>query len=154
VSSIPKRFWVLLAASVAINLFCVGLMVGRLTPWRSKPPHGGDGGDEIGPRGFLRHSGLREAGPEVKQILKQHRDEVKASMRALGQARDGVRGALEAEPYDPQAASRAFARTRELTNQMQVDMHDALLDVSNKLTHEQRKRMGDSLWGRRGKRGD
>jgi uncharacterized membrane protein len=146
VSAIPKRFWLLLAASVAINLFCVGLMVGRISPLRERSQP-----EDMGPRGFLRHSGLREAGPEVKQILKQRRDQVKGGMHALGQAHEGVRNALEAEPYDAEAAARAFARTRELTTQMQADMHNVLLDVSSKLSHEQRKRMADSLWSHHNK---
>jgi uncharacterized membrane protein len=146
VSSIPKRFWALLAVSVAINLFCVGLIAGRVMSPRERSRS-----DELGPSAFLRHSGLREAGPEVKQILKQRRDQVKSSMRALGHAREQVRSALEAEPYDQAAAAQAFARTRELTAEMQAGMHNALLDVSSKLTPAQRKRMADSLWSHHGK---
>jgi uncharacterized membrane protein len=147
VSAIPKRYWLLLAASVAINLFCVGLLAGRLSSLRERPHPA-----EIDPRAFLRHSGLREAGPEVKQILRARHEQVKDSMRALGQARDQVRIALEADPYDAAAVERAFAHARELTTHMQADMHNALIDVSSKLSPAQRKRMADSLWNHRGKR--
>lgn len=145
-SSIPKRFWLLLAASVALNLFGIGLAVGRISSLRQHPH-----GDEIEPRAFLRHSGLREAGPDVKQILRSHRDEVKSRMHALAQAREQVRVALEKEPYDRAAVEQAFAHTRELTTQMQADMHGALIEVSSKLSPAQRKRMADTLWSRHNK---
>lgn len=145
-SAIPKGFWLLLAASVALNLFGLGLAVGRFGALRQHSRS-----DEVDPRAFLRHSGLREAGPEVKQILKARREEVKARMRTLAQAREQVRVALEAEPYDPAAVERAFAQTRELTGQMQADLHNALLEVSGKLSPAQRKRMADSLWSRHNK---
>lgn len=142
-SSIPKRFWLLLAASVALNLFGIGLAAGRISMLRQHSH-----GDEIEPRAFLRHSGLREAGPEVKQILRSHREEVKARMHALAQAREQVRVALEKEPYDRAAVEQAFAHTRELTTNMQADMHGALIEVSSKLSPAQRKRMADTLWSR------
>jgi uncharacterized membrane protein len=145
VSSVPKRIWVLLAVSLAVNLFCLGLVAGGR--FRPRPEHR----EESDPRAFMRHSGLREAGPEVKQILKQRREHMKGRMRELGRARDRVRVALEAEPYDAAAVTRAFGDTRELTTQMQTDMHSALTDVAGKLTPEQRKRMAESLWSHRGK---
>jgi uncharacterized membrane protein len=145
-SAVPKRFWLLLAASVALNLFGIGLAVGRISGLRDRPR-----GDAIDPRAFLRHSGLREAGPEVRQILRSRRDEVKSRMRELAQAHEQVRTALEIEPYDRAAVEKAFAHTRELTAQMQADMHGALIEVSSKLSPEQRKRMADTLWSRHNK---
>lgn len=133
----------MLAASLALNLFFIGLMAGRHMSLR---PHFGRD-DESGTRAFLRHSGLREAGPEVKAILRQRHAEIRQRMRAVGQARDQVRQALEAEPYDRAAAEQALRRTRELTTQMQADMHQALIEVADKLDRDQRKRMADSLWG-------
>lgn len=149
-SSVPKKVWVILGVSLAINLFFGGLIAGRLMSHRERPQHDGFE-DDLGPRGFLKRSGLREAGPEVKQILRGRREKLKGSMRSLAQAREQVRVVLEAEPYDAEAAAAAFARTRDMTGQMQADMHKALLDVSNKLTPAQRKRMAESLWNHRGK---
>jgi len=156
IRSIPKRFWAILAVSVALNLFTVGLLAGRAMSFR---PHGLDfghdrndrerGGDEDNPRAFLRHSGLREAGPEVKAILRDHRDEVRGSMHALNQSRERVREALKREPYDRDGVARAFSETRELTTRMQGDMHQALIDVAAKLTPAQRARMAESLWNHR-----
>jgi uncharacterized membrane protein len=151
-SSIPKKFWAILGASLAINLFCIGLIAGRVLSPRERPGHSVE--DELGPRGFLKRSGLREAGPEVKQILRARREQLKGNMRSLGQSREQVRVVLEADPYDASAAAAAFARTREVSNQMQADMHNALLDVSSKLTPAQRRRMAGSLWNHRGKHSD
>lgn len=147
--AVPKGFWAFLAISVALNLFAAGLLAGRAMSFRQ---HGFDhgpgarGGDEDNPRAFLRHSGLREAGPEVKAILRDHRDEVRESMHALNQSRERVRDALKHEPYDRDAVARAFSETRELTTRMQADMHQALVDVADKLTPAQRARMAESLW--------
>jgi uncharacterized membrane protein len=146
VSAIPKGFWALLAVSVALNLFCVGLVAGRLLPLRQPHPQQHFGAGDDGPRAFLRYSGLREAGPDVKQILHDHRDQVKGSMHALNQSRERVRTALQAEPYDRERVSQAFQDTRELTTRMQGDMHQALIDVAGKLTPAQRARMAESLW--------
>jgi uncharacterized membrane protein len=148
VSAIPKRFWVVLGVSVALNMFCVGLFVGRVVPLRQgrfAPAHQ-EQLDDVGPRAFMRHSGLRDAGPEVKQLLRARHERVKGSMHALSQSHERVRAALEAEPYDRERAAQAFRDTRELTTQMQTDMHDTLIDVAGKLGPAQRKRMAESLW--------
>jgi uncharacterized membrane protein len=145
VSSTPKRFWVILAVSVALNLFCIGLLAGRVMPFRQHH----FGGDDENPRAFLRHSGLREAGPEVKAILRDHRDQVRGSVHALTQSRERVRAALKQEPFNREGVASAFAETRELTTRMQGDMHQALIDVAAKLTPAQRARMAESLWNHR-----
>jgi uncharacterized membrane protein len=146
VSAIPKRFWALLAVSAALNLFCLGLVVGRVMPLRQQRQQQHLGAGDDGPRAFLKYSGLREAGPEVKQILHDHREQVKGSIHALNQSRERVRAALQAEPYDRDHVSQAFQDTRELTTRMQGDMHQALIDVAGKLTPAQRARMAESLW--------
>jgi uncharacterized membrane protein len=150
-SSVPKKVWVILGVSLAINLFFGGLIAGRLMSHRERPHQQAGFEDDLGPRGFLKRSGLREAGPEVKQILRAQREQLKGNMRSLGQTREHVRVVLETEPYDAEAAAAAFARTREVSVQMQADMHKTLLDVSSKLTPAQRKRMADSLWNHHGK---
>ena len=144
-SAVPKKFWMILGASLAINLFLIGLVAGRLTSQRERP-HAFD--DELGPRGFLKRSGLREAGSDVRQVLRARREELRSNLRQLRQTREQVRVTLEREPYDAHAAAEAFARTREVSSRMQADMHGALLEVSHKLTPAQRKRMAESLWGR------
>jgi len=144
VSTVPKRFWILLVSSLALNLFFLGLVAGRMVHTR---PHFDR--DEADTRAFLRQSGLRNAGPEVKAILRQRRGQVRARMHDLGEARDHVRQSLQAEPYDPQALRHALQQTRDLTTQMQADMHEVMVDVAGKLDREQRKRMSDSLWSRR-----
>jgi uncharacterized membrane protein len=135
---------ILLAASLALNLFFLGLMAGRQLPLRTRPSP-----DEVDARFFLRHSGLRDAGPEVKELMRQRRGEMRERMRAIGDARERVRQALQAEPFDRPQTEQALRQTRELTSQMQADMHQTLADVAGKLDHEQRKRMADSLWGRK-----
>lgn len=150
-NTVPKRIWVILGISIAANLFFAGLIAGRVVTHRDRPHHAAFE-DELGPRGFLKRSGLREAGPEVKQLLRARREQLKANMRTVGQTREQVRAALEADPYNPQAAATTFARTREATSQLQSDLHNTLLEVADKLTPAQRKRLAESLWPHRSKR--
>ena len=62
-----------------------------------------------------------------------------------------VRVALNSEPFDRERVTQAFQETRELTTRMQGEMHQALIDVADKLTPAQRTRMAESLWSHRGK---
>jgi uncharacterized membrane protein len=52
----------------------------------------------------------------------------------------------------PHHAATTFARTREATSQLQSDLHNTLLEVADKLTPAQRKRLAESLWPHRSKR--
>jgi uncharacterized membrane protein len=132
-----------LAVSLALNLFFLGLMAGRHLPLRGRPSPD----DTADARFFLRHSGLRDAGPEVKALMRARRGEVRQHMHAVAEARERVRVALQADPFDPVQVEQALRQTRELTAEMQSDMHQTLADVATKLNPEQRRRMADSLWG-------
>jgi uncharacterized membrane protein len=146
-----KHLWVMLAVSVMVNLFCLGWFVSRSSlPLRARmQQHGRDDGGG-GPRGFLHRSGLRDAGPDVQAILKRQRSELHDHSRAIGEARHQAQEALSAEPFEPERLQRSFGEVREQTASMQAAMHKALEDVAGKLNAEQRKRLADALWHRRG----
>lgn len=145
--SVPRKFWVALAISAALNMFCLGLFVARATWYRPEAR-----GDEMSARAFLRHSGLREAGPEVQAILKGQRGHMRDTMRSLAEVRREAQEALRAEPYDAARVRAALAQVRERTSAMQADMHEVLADIASKLSPGQRKRMASALWhGREGR---
>jgi uncharacterized membrane protein len=139
-SGTPKALWISLAVSVALNLFFLGLAASRHEQFRGRMH------EESGPRAFMRHSGLREAGPEVQQVLKQQRQNARDDAHALAQARTAVQKALASEPFDAGLTGAAFAEVRARTTAMQAQMHAVLLEVAAKLNREQRQRMADALW--------
>ena len=143
-----KHLWVMLAASVALNLFCLGWFAARSNlPLRARMQREGGGG---GPRGFLHRSGLREAGPEVQAIVKRQRAALRDQSRSIDEARRHTQDALSAEPFDPTRLSQSFGEVRAQTASMQAAMHKALEEVAGKLNAAQRKRLADALWHRRG----
>jgi Spy/CpxP family protein refolding chaperone len=146
VSSVPKRIWVVaLAVSIALNMFCLGVFAARHMGMRGRggPDHEG------GPRAFMHHSGLRNAGPEVQAILKQQREGVRERVHALSDARKRAREAIKAEPFDSARVEAAFKDVREQTSAMQTHMESVLSTVAAKLTPEQRKRLANALWSSR-----
>lgn len=156
-SGTPKRVWVMLALSAALNLFFFGVFAAQKLPWRDpfrggfREHHERDGGG--GGRKFLRHSGLRDAGPEVQALMKARREQARENMRALADARAEVRQSLKAEPFDAARLRAAFAAVRTRTQAMQTELHSTLDDVAQKLTPEQRMRMANALWHFGGKGG-
>jgi uncharacterized membrane protein len=153
-----KHLWVMLAVSVMVNLFCLGWFAARSSlPFRARmQQHERERERENGggPRGFLRRSGLRDAGPEVQAILKRQRSELHDHSQALGEARHQAQDALRAEPFEPARLQRSFGDVRAQTASMQAAMHQALEEVAGKLNTEQRKRLAEALWHRRGDQPD
>ena len=143
-SGIPRGVLVVLAVSLALNLFFVGVWTGRHFAHR---PHG-PAGDVLGVRGFLRRSGLEEVSPEVKKIIHARRDAIRDCVRALGKAREGVRRVLEARPFDPGALDTALREVEARNDALQRAMHGALADVARVVDPEQRERMASALWPR------
>lgn len=144
-SGLPKRFVVILAASLALNLFFFGLVAARFV-WGGHGYMMRDGGGETA---FLRRSGLRNAGPKAQEVMKRYRANVHEAARSLNAARAEARAALQAEPYDPARVERAFADVRTRTASMQADIHTALVEVARDLTPAQRERMANALWFKR-----
>jgi uncharacterized membrane protein len=143
---ISRRFLLLLAASVALNLFFVGIWAGRHWSGRDRGPDA----EGLGVHAFLRRSGLGDAGPAVQQIVHEQRAAVRQHMHELADARAQVRAALQAEPFDAARLDAALAVLEARTGGMQRDMHSALSKVARVLDPAQRARMADALWPRPG----
>jgi uncharacterized membrane protein len=147
-SGVPRRYWVLLAISVALNMFCLGVFVARSSDVRSRMFRG-----DMPERAFLRRSGLDEASPDVRALVKERRAHVREKWRAMAEARNEARRALDAEPFDAARFQTALTQVRERNAQLQEDLHGALDEVAGKLDHKQRKRLAEALWRGRGKSG-
>jgi uncharacterized membrane protein len=145
VSQLPKRFLLLLAASLALNLFFIGAITARVVMRDRRP--------ELGARAFLHHSGLDHASKDVQKLVHKNRGAVRERMHELSDARKQARAALQAEPFDPAQLDAAFERVRTRTVEMQQEMHKSFSEVAGKLDREQRKRMAEALWRRPGQGG-
>src|SRR5256885_1983547 len=117
---VPKRFAIILAVSVALNLFFFGLVAARFA-WGGRG-FMRDGGETA----FLRRSGLHSAGPKAQEVIRRYRATVREAARSLNAARAEVRAALQTEPYDSARVEKAFADVRARTVAMQLDIHMAL----------------------------
>jgi uncharacterized membrane protein len=139
-----KTISVVLALSIGLNLFFIGVWAGRRfggQPYAMRR-------EGYGVSGFLRHSGIAENDPAVKRVLEAHRSAVRERMRALHEARVQVREALTAEPFDATRLESQIGNVKSATSALQAEMLGAMLELSRSLDVEQRKRMADALWPR------
>ena len=142
--NIPKPWLLLTAASLALNLFCLGAWAGRHFMARERGPYG----SRLGIHTFLRHSGLGDAGPEVTQIMRSQRGTMVDHMHEIGDARKQVRAALQARPFDRSQLEHALGTLEARMSGMQHDMHAALIKVAGAVDDTHRAHMADALWPR------
>jgi uncharacterized membrane protein len=130
--STRSRHWLWLGVlSAVLNVFLIGFLAGRhaLGP-------GGCGG-----RGSMR---AERHGPMQQMLSQTDRARLKQQLGQVRAAREQVRDALAAEPFDPAQLEAALARLREQSAAIQLDMHKGLLESVRNATPEQRKRLASS----------
>jgi uncharacterized membrane protein len=143
-SSVPRRFWLLLSASIALNLFLVGAWSARF--WMRRDMSGR--GDSLSAHAFLRRSDIDEKNPAVRAVVQAQRESVRERVRALAAARAQVRAALESEPFDPAKLDAALEAVQARTSEMQRAMHVAVSGVARAVDPAHRHKMADALWPR------
>ena len=89
-NALPKRFLLLLAASLALNLFLLGVGTARFWLRRDFERDGG-----LSAHAFLHRSGISESEPAVQTIVRAQRATVRKRMHDLSDARAHVREVLE-----------------------------------------------------------
>jgi uncharacterized membrane protein len=141
-NTLPKRFLLLLAASLALNLFLLGAWSARYWLRRDFDPRGGP----LSAHAFLRRSGIDESDPGVAPIVRAQRTHVRERMHELGEARAQVRQALETEPFDAQKLDAALELVRERTSDMQRDMHVGVSGIARAVDADHRHKMADAMW--------
>jgi uncharacterized membrane protein len=154
VKETPKRrSWliILLLASLGLNVFLGGLMLGR---WFSGPPmmrhlalygERGSGGDSPG-RVILDRmaaSLASEHRPAFEAAIARHRDRITQAAAQAREARSQVREALSKEPFDRAALDRAFESVRSSNTALQAATQDAIADAADSLPPEARQRLAD-----------
>lgn len=143
-----KWLFAALAVSLGFNLFVGGFLVGdELREWH-RPPHGMPW--EHPPRGEnQRHifgfvDRMATVLPEADRkkflgVMETYHGELAAADARFHDARDKVRKAIAAEPFDRTALDAAFADVRSSMEEVQKVLHGALADAVSQLPPDARK---------------
>jgi uncharacterized membrane protein len=144
----PGWLGFVLVASLALNLFLGGIVVGGWVagggplPARWEP---GAGGLRAFPR--LVQALPPEQRAEAAAVLAEHRGEIRRRFIALHRARRDVFEAMTRETVDRAALEQAFAGLRERMTAAQAAVQEALIEVSISLPPEQRRALAEAARG-------
>jgi uncharacterized membrane protein len=131
-SRTTKILALLLAISVAINVFILGFWAARLVRRGHADRVPLAGTSEVDRMGSLRG------------VWRKHGAALQPHREALEAARREVRDALRAEPFQPEALDAALTRLRAETGATQVELHRALVERARELGPEERRRLAES----------
>ncbi|MEL7482230.1 MAG: periplasmic heavy metal sensor [Pseudomonadota bacterium] len=143
-----KSGWVIwaAAASIGLNLLLVGILFGHaLRP--APPPDGG----RRGPSAERQAAELllRDASPQERRAVRRR---LTAGWRGLGDERRALKAAqndlvsaLEADPYDANAASAAFERWTRAESRLRQSTQGILAQELVNATPEARQRLANRL---------
>lgn len=142
--------------SLFLNIVLVTVIVlgaWRVMQWRDGPMAMGMG--PWMPRQVERAlpEGARE---KVKAIREAHAGEFKPLFDAVRSARDGIRTAIDAEPFSADALSSALAEMRRADNALSETTAKVIVEIASVLTPEERKQVREVFRDklRKGRRGD
>tara|TARA_E500000318_G_scaffold60452_1_gene56101 strand:- start:816 stop:1274 length:459 start_codon:yes stop_codon:yes gene_type:complete len=131
-----------LFASIALNLFFAGIMVGRFDRW-----HGGPKGPGHGPS--MTRTIEKALGdsltPELQERLKAHSATMRETRRSTRDKRDAIRDTLLQEPFDREAYLQALGSMNEVFDRMRAETHSFMIDIVEQMTPEQRRKLVKSL---------
>ncbi len=147
-SASAKRWAIALLASLAVNLFLGGMLVGR---WIERPKAGAS---VQGERGGLSLPRLRRhldppAQATLDEVVAKHRPEIRDRRRKAGRARRRAMAALVAEPFDQAQARAALDEFGDKSLAMQQGAHEAMLELAASLTPAERQRLREAMASRR-----
>jgi uncharacterized membrane protein len=125
---------IVLAISLGLNLLIVGAAIGfglRERPGPRFPAHLSDSLETVAPEVRDQISAeIRRERKEGRELHKQMRNE----QRQLAKV-------ILSEPFDPEAARSAFAKTRQARDAVQQHMHEQMLLVLAELDKQQRAQL-------------
>ena len=81
----------------------------------------------------------------LRDLYKEHGEEFREKRRAMAEARQAARTALEKEPFDRAALESALATLRNETVASQEIMHRSILAAAEKGSPEQRRELAHAL---------
>lgn len=132
---------IVLAVSVALNLFFLGLFSARAFQRseirRERSPYGATAGDS---------RRLRQRQRPFDWMTDAEREQLRPRRKALRGLRREVEGALRADPFEPEKLSQALSELRRETDGIQASAHEFMRRRAEGMTGEERRRLADSQW--------
>lgn len=128
-----------LLISVGINLAVAGFWGSRMM---------GLGGPERGGERFVERVTRdmpKESADRVRAAMAAQRPVMARNMEEMRRAREDVRAALTAEPFDKARLEAAFAKVRRTADAMQDGVHAGVLAVAQDLGPQERARLARML---------
>lgn len=150
-----SRWWsILLVASLALNLLFAGAIAARwFTQERVERLTGGSY-TQLLPRRFLADL-PRERRQDILAMLGAHRKAFRDGRTELRNAAVAIAAALEAEPYNADAAAKALDDFNAVASGLVTKGSDVARQVLATLSPEERKKLAQRIRERaRGSRGD
>lgn len=148
-----KTKWILiaLATSLAVNVFAVGIFIGR--EFRAEK------GMRGGPREHIEFNMRRlatylpeENQGELKAILKDHRRNLRGHFRDMREREDQIKALLVAPEVDMQALEQALEAHEMGMMALKAPLRSIILDVVARLDQETRQALAKDLFDKKGKR--
>ncbi len=153
------RRWltIALAVSVALNLFFLGVAAARLWQHRQWRPHDDAALQSVGGAGNTRHEGRRVGrrgrGDPLSWMSEAERAELRTKRQALVGIRRDAEQVLLGEPFDVTKFRSSLDALRAQTTQIQLTVHERLIERAQGLGLEERRKLAKASWGTPGERG-
>ena len=147
-----RRRWLLggLVASLAVNMFLIGWMVGAAPRDGPFAIWSWGAGSTAATPGWLR-AGLGSEGMDRFAVnWRRHRAEMKPLVAEIKSLRGELRAALGAEPFDRARYTAALATLRAHHDALQARIHEVMVDTVADLSPDQRRQLMAAVGGRRG----
>ncbi len=144
-----RRLSWLLTGSLVLNTLLVGLFIGQLIS--GGPPHRAAHRDGPPPRAesrIARHvleNVAPERRPEIRRAFIASMREARPRLAGRRQARQDLREAMVADPFDPDRLSAAFANLRTREAAMEAAVQAALVEQFSMLSLEERRAVAEAI---------
>jgi uncharacterized membrane protein len=146
--SMSKGTRIFFIGSLALNLFLVAVILSAIVTVHQRfGPFDGPRHGRMGPLSL--HSFVRAMPPEanerVREIMNEHRKEIRPKFREMREVREGVFDAIKARPFSREALETALADSRNADAEIAKAIHDAIVDATSTLTDEQRIQLSENI---------
>lgn len=138
---------VLLAVSLALNIFVLGAAAGAGYMWHTQETQRDGAGDQRGLR-FAAAGLSPEQRKAFRQALVEARRQSAADIEAARTGREAVARLIEAEPIDAAAVNETLASVRQADMALRGRLEQAVVTFGKELTPADRARLVDGLRGR------
>lgn len=134
----------LLAASLAVNIFLLGAAAGAGYMWRAQEVQRDAAGEQRGLR-FAADDLSPEQRKAFRQALAEARRQSAADIEAARAGREEVARLIEGEPIDSAAVNAALTAIRQADTALRSRLEQAIVSFAAGLTPADRARLVDGL---------